>query len=329
MLFSCKKQVKESQIKDIELEIEYILKDSTINVRALALRNEEVIIATAKGETLIKKPRDSVFTELFKKDTIYEPNFRALTCTNSAVFTLCVENPALLYKNGTLVYKEVGDKVFYDSMKFWNDEEGIAIGDSTDDCLSVLITRDSGDTWQKIPCESLPKGSYGAFAASDTNITIVGNYAWVATGGKNGAIIYSADKGVTWTRIAIPIINDLETSGLYSIDFYDEKIGFAIGGDYSKPEENVKNKIRTFDGGKTWSLVADGKAPGYRSCVQFFPSSEGKKLIAVGFKGIDYSSDFGETWQHLSDTGFYTIRFLNDSIAYAAGDGLVAKLKFK
>ncbi|MCB0400212.1 MAG: oxidoreductase, partial [Winogradskyella sp.] len=68
-------------------------------------------------------------------------------------------------------------------------------------------------------------------------------------------------------------------------------------------------KIRTIDGGKTWNVVANGKGPGYRSCVQYIPNSNAKELVAVGFKGIDYSNDSGDTWKHLSNEGFYTIRF--------------------
>jgi photosystem II stability/assembly factor-like uncharacterized protein len=85
----------------------------------------------------------------------------------------------------------------------------------------------------------------------------------------------------------------------------------------------------TKDGGKTWESIASGRAPGYRSCVQFVPNSEGKELVAVGFKGIDYSSDFGSTWTHLSDEGYYTIRFVNDSVAFAAGKGRISQLIFR
>ena len=116
---------------------------------------------------------------------------------------------------------------------------------------------------------------------------------------------------------------------MYSLDFYDANNGFAIGGDYTKPDANAANKIRTSDGGKTWELVAQNSGPGYRSCVQYVPNNQAKALIAVGFKGIDYSSDSGNTWTHLSDEGFYTIKFINDSTAYAAGRYRIAKLSFK
>ena len=112
-------------------------------------------------------------------------------------------------------------------------------------------------------------------------------------------------------------------------DFYDALNGFAIGGDYSKPEDNQANKILTIDGGKTWQIVAAGQNPGYRSCVQYIPNREGTELIAIGFNGIDYSNDGGYHWKHISDEGFYTIRFLNDSVAYAAGKGRISKLTFR
>ena len=143
-----------------------------------------------------------------------------------------------------------------------------------------------------------------------------------------GRVYYSADKGNTWEVFDTPIVKTEETQGIYSIDFYDELNGFAIGGDYTKPDANAANKIRTTDGGKTWELVAENQNPGYRSCVQYIPGRAGKELVAIGFKGIDYSNDSGNTWKHLSDEGFYTIRFLNDSIAYAGGYGRVSKLKF-
>ena len=115
---------------------------------------------------------------------------------------------------------------------------------------------------------------------------------------------------------------------MYSIDFYDAQNGFAIGGDYTKPKSQYSNKIRTTDGGKTWEVVAQDQNPGYRSCVQYVPNSEGLGLVAVGFEGVDYSQDGGDTWKHLSDEGYYTLRFLNERVAFAAGKGKLSKLIF-
>ncbi|TCK68907.1 hypothetical protein DFQ05_0417 [Winogradskyella wandonensis] len=343
-LSSCtsKKTIKSRSIS--EVKIETLLQDSTLNVRALEVKFNKVTVAASNGhfyrlfydkKTIGRINFDNGKNDL---DSIGNNNFRAITITDHPktntyfpVFGITIGSPAKLYKHGTLVYQENHPKAFYDSMDFWNDQEGIAMGDPTDDCISIIITRDGGESWTKLSCDDLPKAVEGeaAFAASDTNIAIVGDNTWIATGGMASRILYSPDKGKTWTVYDTPIIQGKPTTGIYSIDFYDAKNGFAIGGDYTKPNDSLNNKIRTADGGKTWQVVGNGKSPGYRSCVQYVPNGNAKELVAVGIKGIDYSNDGGENWKHLSDEGFYTIRFLNDSVAYAAGNGRISKLTFR
>lgn len=319
------------------VEIETIYKDTLLSIRAIDVATDKsVAFAANHGVFGLYNPLTEEWASAKQKYDTLNLQFRAVARTTNDFFMLTVENPALLFKTGEtgemeVVYKEVHEKVFYDALTFWNSKEGIAIGDPTDDCISMIITRDGGETWNKVPCEQLPKIKEGeaAFAASNSNIAIVGSNTWVATGGKTSRILFSSDKGKTWEVFDTPMINGEATTGIYSIDFYDKKNGFAIGGDYTKPEQAKANKIRTSDGGKTWQVIGDGKEPGYRSCVQYVPNKGGKELVAIGFKGIDYSYDSGNTWKHLSDEGFYTLRFLNDSVAYAGGKGRISRLTFK
>ena len=331
--FSCKK--KDSFIpRDFsQVIVETVLQDSLLNVRALEINDNRVVVATSNGK-IFKNHLNSNegFQEVnwfLNNDTLQNSNFRSTAFEGGNIFALSIGSPAKLFKDGNLVYYENDPNAFYDSLDFWNNKEGIAVGDSTNGCLSIIITRDAGETWTKLPCHNLPKGKdkEGAFAASDTNIAIVGNNAWIAT--TAGRVYFSANKGNTWRVFDTPIVKEAETEGIYSIDFYDELNGFAIGGDYTQPDANKANKIKTTNGGKTWQLVAQNQNPGYRSCVQYTPNRQGKEIVAIGFNGIDYSFDAGATWKHLSDESFYTIRFLNDSIAYAAGAKRVSKLSFK
>jgi photosystem II stability/assembly factor-like uncharacterized protein len=273
-------------------------------------------------------------TNVQKYDSIL-PEFRAVAGTSTDFFMLSVGNPALLYKTGNsgnmeLVYKEENEKVFYDAMIFWNDKEGIAMGDPTRNCLSIIITRDGGQSWKKLSCDILPEVMEGeaAFAASNSNISVKGDHTWILSGGKRSRVYYSPDKGENWEVFDTPLIQGTETTGGYSMDFYDENNGIIIGGDYTKPEANVANKAISVDGGKTWELVGDGKDPGYKSSVRYVPNGESQEIVAVGFKGISYSQDAGKTWKNLSDEEFHTIRFLNDSTAYAAGTNRISRLKF-
>jgi photosystem II stability/assembly factor-like uncharacterized protein len=334
-----------NQRKITKVEIESIIVDSTLNVRAISVLNEDgCLFVTSDGRlgTIINAGAHSEYSKANKYITEYPLtlshngevlNFRSMALVGNAIFALSIDSPALLYKitegEHKIVYQEEGEGVFYDSMDFWNEEEGIAIGDTIDGCLSIIITRDGGETWNKLSCDVLPIANEGegAFAASDTNISIIGDFTWVAT--TAGRVYYSENKGVNWNVIQTPIVKDKETEGIYSIAFYDDLNGFAIGGDYTKPDDSTANKIHTEDGGKTWQLIGQNQSPGYRSCVQYIPNSEGQELVTIGFKGIDYSNDSGSTWNHLSDEGYYTLRFLNDSTAYAAGNKRISKLTFK
>lgn len=337
LMVSCKKDPEKPVAKVFStVSVETIFQDSLLSIRAIELLADKSLAFAANNGTFgLYNVKDNTWMTSKQSHDTLNLQFRAVAHTTTDFFMLSVENPALLYKTGDagqmeLVYKEVHEKVFYDAMQFWNDQEGIAIGDPTDDCLSIIITRDGGITWNKLACNQMPKIKEGeaAFAASNTNIAIVGNHTWIATGGNSSRVIYSSDKGQTWDVFETPIVQGLQTTGIYSIAFYDEKNGFAIGGDYTKPEDNQSNKIKTIDGGKTWQLVAQGQQPGYSSCVRFVPNSDAKKLVAVG-SGIDYSIDGGLNWKRLSDEPFHTIRFLNDTVAYAAGNGRIAKLKFQ
>ncbi|GLB52291.1 hypothetical protein NBRC110019_13300 [Neptunitalea chrysea] len=335
VLAGCNK--KESPVhKFKEVVITPIFTD-TVSIRTLEIMNNGNNVAFAGDRGMyglydIKK--DTWRTKQITYDSI-TPEFRAIAHTINDFFMITVANPALLYKTGNpgemnVVYKEENEKVFYDSMKFWNNEEGIAVGDATDGCASIIITRDGGSNWTKVTCDKLPelKDGEAFFAASNTNIVVLGDETWIASGGSRCAILYSPDKGVSWQLFNTPFITG-ESAGIFSIDFYDRFNGFAVGGDFLKIEDDVNNKAITSDGGKTWTIVADNGGVGYKSCVQYVPNRNANEIVALGRTGISYTHDAGKTWKKLSDESFYTFRFLNDSVAYAAGNNKVAKLEFK
>lgn len=316
------------------VDIETIYEDS-VSIRAIEIIENSLTYAGSNGVFgNIDIISGKIMENVQQYDTIF-PEFRAVAHTASDFFMLSVASPALLYKTAgdgkmELVYTEKDEAVFYDAMTFWNNQEGIAVGDSIDGCLSIIITRDGGSTWNKIPCSNLPEGieGEGAFAASNTNIAVKGDKTWIAT--TRSRIYYSADKGTTWQIQETPIVKDEATQGIYSMAFHDENLGVAIGGDYTRPENNTANKALTEDGGRTWTLIADGQNPQYKSCIQFVPNTSGKGMVAIGFTGISCSGDKGAHWKELSEnTSFYTLRFLNDSVAYAAGKNRIAKLVFK
>ncbi len=324
----------------IEVEIEIIYED-TISIRAIALDEDLLMYAGSHGKYgYFRKSKNQKFVPVKNATIDYngtKPHFRAIDSNASNFFILSIESPALLYKINKktgaikLQYVEEGAHIFYDSISFWNDNEGVAMGDPIDGCLSIIVTRDGGETWKKVSCEKLPPMVDGeaAFAASNGNIAIVGDQTWIISGGFKSRVFYSPDKGKNWMVYETPIIQGSTTTGGYSVDFYDDRNGVIFGGDYTNPENNDKNKAITKDGGKTWNLVANGVGAGYKSCIRYIPNSEAKGMVGVGFTGISVSNDSGVTWNTISNESFYTIRFMNDSTAIAAGKNRIAKVTFK
>ena len=332
-LIACKKENKSNKL--IEVSIQKFNIDST-SIRAIEIINDStVVFAGSVGDivSVSEKGKINVLQKI-KTDTII-PHFRAIAKNDEALYALNVGNPALLYKiennSINIVYKETHEKVFYDSMKFFDEQNGIAMGDPTDDCLSIIITRDGGDTWHKVSCNSLPKIEDGeaAFAASNTNIAVVGNNAWIATGGMKSRVFHTADKGLTWNVYTTPIIQGKSTTGIYSIDFHNESQGIICGGDYTDKFGKSANKALTFDGGKTWEVVSEGNSPNYVSCVQYVPNTNGKEVFAVSTNGIFYSKNSGRNWDKVSDEGFYAIKFISKNSAWLSGNEIIAKMTIK
>jgi photosystem II stability/assembly factor-like uncharacterized protein len=334
LCISCKKNIPKLDYKKVFLETIY---EDSISIRAILLEDNYLWFSGNNGKYgKIDLSKKLTLNKKIVKDTL-QLEFRSIAQTNDAIFILSVGNPALLYKItkdkmvAKLVYTETNEKVFYDSMQFLDDDFGVAMGDPIANCLNVIITKDGGNTWQKVDCSKLPKVEEGeaAFAASNSNLIKKGNKIFMVSGGKKARCFVSEDKGNSWKVYATPIVQGETMTGIFTADFYDENIGFIAGGNYEKQKDNSNNKALTLDGGKTWQLKAKNKAFGYASCVQFIPNSNGNGLVCVGGTGLFYSNDKGTNWKKmLEDKDLLTLRFKNDSTAYATGKNRIVKLLF-
>lgn len=329
-LSSCQEASKSNSWKEARLEVSSL---PGISIRALQANPDSSLYFAANdgyfGKSLnlgLSWQMDTLSTDEFV------PSFRSIAQNEKGVFILSIAAPALLYsytdQGFELTYTEQHPDAFYDSMTFFDETTAIAFGDPIDNCFSILLSTNGGDTWQKVPCELLPSPVPGeaAFAASNTNIATYGSHAWIATGGAASRVLHTADKGLSWEVYETPIQSGKKMSGIYSIAFWDESNGIVVGGDWDNKSDNTGNVALTKDGGKNWELVAEGKQPDFKSCVQYIPGGEGKKIMAVGTTGIVYSEDGGYHWEKIQEEGFYTIKFINQKLAVLAGENKFGKL---
>ncbi len=222
----------------------------------------------------------------------------------------------------TLLLQNHREKGFFDGIAFWNPKQGLILGDAVDGRMTVLVTGDGGATWQPVDANSMPAAQEGegAFAASGTSLAVrPGGRAWFATGGKGGARVFrSRDWGRSWEVSTTPIRHDSDGSGIFSIAFWDDQQGVAVGGNYTRPTENTGNVALTNDAGRTWTAAVKTRPAGYRSAVMILNK---EAALATGAGGTDITRDGGLTWSPCGTGGYHAL-----SGVWAVGDkGIIGK----
>ena len=209
----------------------------------------------------------------------------------------------------TLQYTNHDPKAFFDAMTFSDANHGVVMSDSVDGQFVIMLTSDGGKPAVATRFQFLPPAlpNEGAFAASGTNIAVVGStHIWIGTGAASKArVLRSTDGGRSWKVSDTPIASGA-SSGIFSIAFRDPMHGVIVGGDYKKESEAVDNVAFTSDGGVTWTLAREHGLSGFRSAVAW----QGRLWFAVGPSGTDMSTDDGHTWSPSGKSeGLHTFAF--------------------
>ncbi|MBV4356005.1 WD40/YVTN/BNR-like repeat-containing protein [Pinibacter aurantiacus] len=252
----------------------------------------------------------------------------------STAIIIAVDTPALILKttDGGKTWKTVYENhtpgMFLDAMEFWNDDNGIVVGDPIKGKFFIARSFDGGNTWTEVPVENAPAADSGeaCFAASGTNVRILSrDMACLVSGGTRSRLF------IQGAPINLPIIQGAQTTGANSIairdnnKLKDSEYFVVVGGDFSKDTLKEKNCFITKDGGKTW--IAPATPPnGYRSCVEFIDKN---KLITSGTSGVDISNDGGLNWRNISKEGYHVCRKAKKgkAVYLAGGKGRIAKLE--
>ena len=229
-------------------------------------------------------------------------------------------------KTWTLQFQNTDPAGFFDALAFWDEKNGIALGDPVKGRFQLVTTDDGGATWKPLPADGMPDSlpGEGAFAASGTCLIARGNKdVWFVTGGaKSARVFHSVDRGRNWTVTETPIKAGVASAGIFSIAFRDKDQGVIVGGDYSKPDDAVATTATTSDGGKTWALI-DPPLP-YRSAVAWAKD----RWIAVGSSGSHASLNDGKTWTELDREKYNAVGAVPTGETWAVGPkGRIASFK--
>jgi photosystem II stability/assembly factor-like uncharacterized protein len=223
-----------------------------------------------------------------------------------------------------VVFETQEKGVFLDGIDFWDKKNGIAFGDPIGEKFYILITKDGGESWQRLNPDLLPPVQEGeaAFAASGTSIVTYGkSSAWIGTGGgKVGRVFYTHDQGKTW-QLSETALQAGKSAGIFGLRFWDKNTGIAVGGDYINTKDTAPNVSITYDGGKSWNLITTTDPKGLKEAVSIYKE---KILLCVG-NGTCYSKDFGKTWTKIDDSVFHAVSFSGNVGFAVSGKGVVSK----
>ncbi len=289
-------------------------------LRAVSAVSEKVAWASGNRGTVLRTDDGGVRWTVLPVPGAESLDFRDIEATSDRtayILSIGAGDKSRIYKTTdagktwVLQFTNPDPKAFYDAIAFWDEQNGIAVGDPVDGRLTILRTSDGGRAWALTPEADRPRAlpGDGMFAASGTCLVVHGRTnAWIGTGGSAQArILRTTDRGATWSAAPTPIVAGTSSAGIFSIAFSDALHGIVVGGDYRKEKEPSDNAALTNDGGRTWEPPGTAGLRSFRSGVVFIPGSRGRELIAVGPAGTDRSTDGGRTWSPLGDVGFHAV----------------------
>ncbi len=196
------------------------------------------------------------------------------------------------------------DASFVTVVHFWDENNGVAIGDEVAGSFEIYTTSDGGDSWTAVDSENIPSPMPGGEFVSTSVCSVVGDHIWFGT--RFSRVFHSPDRGLSWTVGETPISSITSNPWVEGIAFTDELNGIAHSADYSSaPYQHLI--ALTNDGGLTWTeqVVEDNDFSLYKT--QYIPGTNlligtSRASNGAGPYKTSYSYDNGISWTDI-ETG--------------------------
>ncbi len=197
---------------------------------------------------------------------------------------------------------------FIDFIYFFDENNGVTVGDPVGGYLEIYTTTDGGENWVRVPDSNIPPayanemGTQMLFGANENSI-------WVPTYKENPnslRIFKSTDRGSNWT-VSDDLPNPMPTGQWpypTSIAFVNPNDGLLLITNWTSPGPSSYYKMfKTDNGGNDWIEMNFPLSitPAYICSI---PGSLQAYLVTAPLDtiGTAYSLDGGNTWQSVEDT---------------------------
>ena len=178
-------------------------------------------------------------------------------------------------------------EAYPDLIYFWNKNEGVCVGDATNGYAEIYTTSNGGNLWTRVSYANMPALITGEYFYSGYFAT-VDNSFWFGT--SKGNIYKTNDKGLTWSSISNPFLNNGKVRVIQFKDSLNGIIGDRSGDSFTL--------YRTSNGGTTWQAITP-TGPVYGRSISYVPGTPGTIIStsnASALSGSSISYDFGNTW---------------------------------
>ena len=217
------------------------------------------------------------------------------------------------------VHQFEGPYSFANNVWFFDENEGVALGDQLDDYFEIYTSDDGGETWDRVPKENfyghqaLPGewGWTGVMEAVGDNTIIFGSHA------PEGYAYISHDRGHTWYSEFTGCSGTGMNPGVNDLAFKDPDNGLA-----AHDNGESFDLYTTSDGGETWEeIIYSGFC--YSAGLSYVPGTD-NMYISVGaaefYSGASYSLDGGYSWTdftEMEDIQMMECDFVENGIGWA------------
>jgi photosystem II stability/assembly factor-like uncharacterized protein len=319
------------QLNAQQYSVEIIETNVNTSIRGLFALNDSTIWASGSNG-YIGKSTNGGKTWAFNQIAGYDSaEFRDIEVFDeqtilvmSSVMPACILKSTDAGNTWKEVFRDDRPEAFLDAIDFFG-KKGICLGDPIKNEFILLKTNNKGDSWTSIK-GCLANDSIAPFAASGTTIKLIDKKTvYFAAGGNQSLLYTSTDFGKSWTSTKVPMQQGAQSKGIFSIDFIDENIGAAAGGDYLNPGDYTGSFTMLVKDKDTWKMPLTTNPNGYRSCIQFIDPFT---LISCGTNGVDIAHQFN--WTNISIENFNTIAVTANRNVFLAGNkGRIGIVKVK
>lgn len=251
--------------------------------------------STDGGKTFHYKQLKGYERSDFRDIEAFDGNTAVIMSSGTPAYILKTTDGGQTWKE---VYKNTDSAYFLDAMDFWNDRNGILVGDPVNGHFMLMQTTDGGETWRELDTACTPRATDGEaiFAASGTSLRCLNSNQYAFVTGGSVSRMFLLKRGSRKFKVnPIPVVQGQNSQGTFSFAYNGKRsLWLFAGGDYLNDTQTTR---ANFYYTKTFSpeehITVYENLHGYKSCIEILEYPNGKKrdgypyLIATGTSGSE------------------------------------------